>query len=110
MVIYINFLLSQLKHILWVLKRMVSTRRFFLGTKNNVLTERKEKGILVSFFLQHINLINVENNFFLASGYFWHLQITFANSLDADQDQQNISPDLDPNGLTQKDFLKKSCF
>ena len=28
------------------------------------------------------------------------LPITFANSLDPDQDQQNIGPDLDPNCLT----------
>ena len=28
------------------------------------------------------------------------LLITFANSLDPDQDRQNVSPDLDPNGLT----------
>ena len=27
-------------------------------------------------------------------------QITFANSLDPDQDQQNVGPDLDPNCLT----------
>ena len=25
---------------------------------------------------------------------------TFANSLDPDQDRQNVGPDLDPNGLT----------
>ena len=31
---------------------------------------------------------------------FCHLLITFANSLDPDQDRQNISPDLDPNCLT----------
>ena len=39
------------------------------------------------------------------------LLITFANSLDPDQDQQNIGPDLDPNSLTlivfMKDFFKK---
>ena len=28
------------------------------------------------------------------------LLITFANSLDPDQDRQNIGPDLDPNRLT----------
>ena len=28
------------------------------------------------------------------------LFITFANSLDPDQDQQNVGPDLDPNCLT----------
>ena len=42
-------------------------------------------------------------NSFLASGDFCHLLITFCklgNSLDPDQDRQNISSDLDPNGLT----------
>ena len=29
-----------------------------------------------------------------------HLLITFANSLDTDQAQQNVGPDLDPNCLT----------
>ena len=29
-----------------------------------------------------------------------HLLITFAYSLDPDQDQQNVGPDLDPNRLT----------
>ena len=35
---------------------------------------------------------------FHASGNFC-LLITFANSLDPDQDQQNIGPDLDPKSL-----------
>ena len=30
------------------------------------------------------------------------LLITFANSLDPDQDGQNVGPDLDPNFLTLK--------
>ena len=29
-----------------------------------------------------------------------HLMITFANSLDADQDRHSVGPDLDPNHLT----------
>ena len=37
---------------------------------------------------------------FLASGDFCGLPITFANSLDPDQDRQNGSPDLNPNSLT----------
>ena len=37
---------------------------------------------------------------YLASGDLWHLLITFANSLDQDQDWQNVDPDLDPNCLT----------
>ena len=35
-----------------------------------------------------------------ASGNFYHLLITFANSLDPDQARQNVGPDLDPNCLT----------
>ena len=39
-------------------------------------------------------------NSFHASGDFCLLLITFANSLDPDQDRQNVGPDLDPNCLT----------
>ena len=35
-----------------------------------------------------------------ASGYYCHLLITFANSLDPDQARQDVRPDLDPNCLT----------
>ena len=37
---------------------------------------------------------------FLATGDFCRLPITFANSLDPDQDRQNVGPDLNPNCLT----------
>ena len=36
-------------------------------------------------------------NSFLAGSDFCHLVITFANSLDPDQDQLNVGPDLGPN-------------
>ena len=39
-------------------------------------------------------------NFFLASGEFHSLLISFANSLEPDQDRQNVGPDLDTNHLT----------
>ena len=39
-------------------------------------------------------------NSLLASGDFFHLPITFSNSLDPDQDQHFVSLDLDPNCLT----------
>ena len=40
-------------------------------------------------------------NFFLASGDFERLLIPFTNSLDPDQDRQNVvGADLDPNHLT----------
>ena len=45
---------------------------------------------IVSFFI----------NFFLASCKLCHLLITFVNSLDPDQDQHHVGPDLDPNHLT----------
>ena len=32
--------------------------------------------------------------------------LNFANSLDPDQDRQNVGPDLDPNLLTLKVFMK----
>ena len=37
---------------------------------------------------------------FLSCGDFSRLLISFANSLDPIQDQQNVGPDLDPNHLT----------
>ena len=51
-------------------------------------------------------------NSFLACGDFCHMLITFANSLDPDQDRRNVGPDLDPNCLTLwwcswKNFMKK---
>ena len=51
-------------------------------------------------------------NSYLASGDFCRLLITFANSLDPDQDQQNVCLDLDPNHLTHlqcswNNFLEK---
>ena len=39
-------------------------------------------------------------NTFLASSDFCRLLITFAYSLNPDQDRQNVSRDLDPNRLT----------
>ena len=39
-------------------------------------------------------------NSFLTCGDFFRLLITFANSLDPDQDRRFVGPDLDPNHLT----------
>ena len=53
---------------------------------------------------------------FILSSNFCCLLITFANSLDPDQDQQNVGPDLDPNCLTDtlgvvlKEFFKREKF
>ena len=49
--------------------------------------------------------INPENfhvciNSFLASSQFCRMLKTIANSLEPDQDRQNVSPDLAPNCLT----------
>ena len=51
-------------------------------------------------------------NSFPASGNFCHLLLTFASSLDPDQAQQNVGPDLDPNLFDTlmvflKDFFEK---
>ena len=50
-----------------------------------------------------------------ASGKFCRLLITFANSLDPDQDLQKVGPDLDPNLFDTlivflKDFFEKVGF
>ena len=45
----------------------------------------------------------------IASSNFFCLLITFAKSLDPDQDRQNVGPDLDPKCLTIL-FLKKVNF
>ena len=55
-------------------------------------------------FLAYLYLL--EFNSFLASGDFCCLLITFTNSLDPDQDRQNVDHDLDPNCLTLRVFLK----
>ena len=44
-------------------------------------------------------------NFYHASGVL--ITLNFANSLDPDQDRENVSPDLDPNSLTQLLLKKK---
>ena len=54
---------------------------------------------------KNVFLVQISNKIFpssfLASGDFCHLLITsFANSLDQDQDRQNVGPDLDANCLT----------
>ena len=36
--------------------------------------------------------------------------LSFANSLDPDQDRQGVGPDLDHNGLTLKKFFEKDTF
>ena len=45
-------------------------------------------------------IVHTKSNCFLASGDFCHLLITFANSLDPDQDGHSVHPELDRNHLT----------
>ena len=40
----------------------------------------------------------------------WRLMITNTNSLDPDQDRQNVGPDLDPNRLTLSVVFLKEFF
>ena len=49
---------------------------------------------------QHADRRVVNINTFLASDNLYRLLITFANSLNPDQDRQNVDPDLSPNRLT----------
>ena len=62
----------------------------------------------------HFFLGVIRVNSFHASGDFCCLLITFANSLDPDQDPHHVGPDLDPNYLTPRwyslqiqNYLKK---
>ena len=63
---------------------------------------------------------NIYHSFFVSANWLFiskgSLLITIANSLDPDQAQHNVGPDLDPNSLTlwsnprKKSFLKKKSF
>ena len=48
----------------------------------------------------YVHFCSLKSYSCLSSGYFYRLHITFANSLDPDQDPQNVFHDLDPNCLT----------
>ena len=61
--------------------------------------------MLQFIFVQNLQREGKFLNSFLPSSHFSHHRITFANSLDPDQDQKNVSPDLDPNCLTPIVFL-----
>ena len=69
-------------------------------------SEKSEMHSFLHNFSSQSNIIIISQvtrlriiNYFLASGNFCHLLITFANSLDPDQDQLNVLLDLDPNCL-----------
>ena len=66
-------------------------------------------------FIENKNEKNISIiNSLPASVNFCHLLIIFANSLDQDQDRQDVGPDLEPNCVTLivllKEFFRKSCF
>ena len=49
--------------------------------------------------MRHGRLFNATGCIFLTLHDFCHLLLTFANSLDPNQDRVNVGPDLDPNCL-----------
>ena len=69
---------------------------------------RLQGGIQINFFSLQKNMLLVltrstsgdTRNSFPASGDFCRLLITFANSLESDQAQQNRGPELNPNCST----------
>ena len=53
------------------------------------------------FTVYDISLKNLySHKSFLPNGNFFRLLITFVNSLNTDEDRQNVDPDLDSNCLT----------
>ena len=52
-----------------------------------------------TWFIEQVTRILIFNSL-PASGKFCRLLIIFANNLDPDQDQQNVTPDPNPNCLT----------
>ena len=56
------------------------------------------------------NTLSMLVNSFLASGSFCRLLITFANSLDPDQDGHSVGPDLDPSWVFLNDFFEEVYF
>ena len=61
------------------------------------------RGTDIEMCLRKLHMVNS----LLASGNFCYLLITFANSLNPDQDRHNVGPDLDPNCLSLMVFLKE---
>ena len=65
---------------------------------DNTIQNFKDNNIntgICSIVLKQLTL-----NSFPTGDDFCHLLITFANSLDSNQAEQNVGPDLDPNCLT----------
>ena len=66
-------------------------------TLSNQKLHYKSKCIRILFYREILGSFIYS---FLASGNFCHLLMTFAKSLDPDQDRQNVGPDPDLNTLT----------
>ena len=64
------------------------------------LKEESRKSSFLKIQLMYQLFVMSKFNSFLASGKFCNLLIIFTNSLEPDQDRQNVGPDLDPNCLT----------
>ena len=69
----------------------------FLKNKNIIFKIRRSKvtDYAALRLLTYLDKSTWAFHYFLANADFCRLVITFANSLDPDQDQQNIGPDLD---------------
>ena len=68
-------------------------RAYCTNLKNKLSLNFDVSRILIPEISEYLNALH-------ASGNFWCLLITYANSLDPDQDRQNVGPDLNPNSLT----------
>ena len=68
----------------------------WLHTQSIEIEKGSDKAGLLTTLISCESMVNS----FHASSYFRCLLITFANSLDPDQDRQNVGPDLDPKCLT----------
>ena len=75
-----------------------------------------QSGVAMLLYCRFSNSLNIEHlcanvtSSFLASGNYCRLLITIANSLNRDQDRQNVGPDLDPNvwhTVFLKEFFEK---
>ena len=64
------------------------------------LEEELRKSCFPKMQLMYQLFVMSKFNSFLASGKFCSLLIIFTNSLEPDQDRQNVGPDLNPNCLT----------
>ena len=92
------------------------TFRAYAGSEfvvGNTLAKWKNMEPNETNFSQGFSQIVVSTSCFVfnslsARSDFCCLLVTFANSLDPDQVRQNVRPDLGPNCLTLKWYLKKS--